>query len=241
MAERHLRPVDLAREHGVSTQAVRNYEEEGVLPRAGRTAYGYRVYTPQHAQALRAFMELIPAHGRQAAAGIMRSINNGDIDGGLAQLDESHAQLLRDRRTLASVDAAVRDLATSTPSTPSSDRSILIGQLANDLGVQPATLRKWERAGLLAPNRDPATGYRVYRSADVRDARLAHQLRRNGHLLRQIAPVIAQLRAAGEMDSLEAMLNDAHTRLARRARSMLTAAAVLATYLDHRDHHPPDS
>jgi DNA-binding transcriptional MerR regulator len=39
-------------------------------------------------------------------------------------------------------------------------------------------LRKWERAGLLEPQRDPATGYRVYAPADVRDAQLAHQLRR---------------------------------------------------------------
>jgi DNA-binding transcriptional MerR regulator len=58
-------------------------------------------------------------------------------------------------------------------------------------------LRKWERAGLLEPQRDPATGYRVYAPADVRDAHLAHQLRRAGYLLRQIAPLIAQVRRAG--------------------------------------------
>ena len=32
MSERRLRPVDLAREHGLSAQAVRNYEEQGILP-----------------------------------------------------------------------------------------------------------------------------------------------------------------------------------------------------------------
>lgn len=58
-------------------------------------------------------------------------------------------------------------------------------------------MRKWERAGLLEPQRDPATGYRVYAPADVRDAHLAHQLRRGGYLLRQIAPLIAQVRRAG--------------------------------------------
>ncbi|KIX73216.1 MerR family transcriptional regulator, partial [Streptomyces sp. MBRL 601] len=46
-----LRPVDLARAHGLSTQAVRNYEEAGILPAAGRTRSGYRVYTPLHAAA----------------------------------------------------------------------------------------------------------------------------------------------------------------------------------------------
>ncbi|MEV1206601.1 MerR family DNA-binding transcriptional regulator, partial [Microbispora rosea] len=49
-----MRPVDLAREHGLSTQAIRNYEDAGILPAAGRTAHGYRTYTPLHAHALRA-------------------------------------------------------------------------------------------------------------------------------------------------------------------------------------------
>jgi DNA-binding transcriptional MerR regulator len=46
-----MRPVDLAREHGLSTQAIRNYEDAGILPAAERTAHGYRTYTPLHAQA----------------------------------------------------------------------------------------------------------------------------------------------------------------------------------------------
>ena len=58
-----LRPVDLARGHGLSTQAVRNYEAAGILPGAERTLHGYRTYTPLHAQALRAFLALVPGHG----------------------------------------------------------------------------------------------------------------------------------------------------------------------------------
>jgi hypothetical protein len=37
-----LRPVDLARRHGLSTQAIRNYEAAGILPDAERTPHGYR-------------------------------------------------------------------------------------------------------------------------------------------------------------------------------------------------------
>jgi len=47
-----------------------------------------------------------------------------------------------------------------------------------ETGIQPATLRKWERAGLVHPRRDPRTRYRVYDEADVRDAQLTYQLRR---------------------------------------------------------------
>jgi DNA-binding transcriptional MerR regulator len=236
VSERRLRPVDLAREHGLSAQAVRNYEEEGILPTAGRTRHGYRIYTPLHAQALRAFVALVPAHGHRTAADVMRAVNTGDVDGALALLDESHAQLLRDRETLASVDAALRGLASSEAGSPSRRGVVFIGRLARDLGVGPATLRKWEKAGLIGPRRDPETGYRVYSAADVRDAHLAHQLRRGGYLLRQIAPLIARVRHAGGVGPLEATLDGWRARLAARGLSMLAAAAELSAYVEDRGH-----
>jgi DNA-binding transcriptional MerR regulator len=237
VSERRLRPVDLAREHGLSAQAVRNYEEEGILPTAGRTRHGYRIYTPLHARALRAFVALVPAHGHGTATGVMRAVNAGDVDAALTLLDESHAQLLRDRETLAAVEKALRDLTSSeTPAAPRRGEEVFIGQLARRLGVGPATLRKWERAGLLNPRRDPETGYRVYSPADVRDARLAHQLRRGGYLLRQIAPLIEQVRHAGGVGPLEATLDGWRARLTTRGLSMLAAAAELSAYVEDRGH-----
>jgi DNA-binding transcriptional MerR regulator len=229
-----LRPVDLARGHGLSTQAVRNYEAAGILPSTGRTPHGYRTYTPLHAQALRAFLALVPGHGHQTATSIMRAVNQGAAEEALRLIDESHAQLLDDRRTLQAVESALRDLEPTTASAPdtvSGPGGTFIGPLAGKLGIRPATLRKWERAGLMRPRRDPRTGYRVYDEADVRDARLAHQLRRGGYLLEQIAPLIAQVRAAGGLKPLEAALRDWHGRLSARGRAMLAGAAELDAYL----------
>ncbi|MET9585394.1 TioE family transcriptional regulator [Streptomyces sp. NPDC006539] len=247
-----LRPVDLARGHGLSTQAIRNYEEAGILPAAGRTPHGYRTYTSLHAGALRAFLALVPGHGHRTATSIMRAVNQGAVDGAFRLIDESHAQLLEDRQTLQAVESALRDLEPTTapepgvgsepaavsgpgvgsePAAVSGPGGTFIGPLADKLGIRPATLRKWERAGLMRPHRDPRTGYRVYDEADVRDARLAHQLRRGGYLLDQIAPLIAQVRAAGGLEPLEAALRDWHGRLSARGRAMLTGAAELEAYL----------
>ncbi|MFI6991197.1 TioE family transcriptional regulator [Nonomuraea wenchangensis] len=238
---RRLRPVDLARGHGLSTQAVRNYEEAGILPPADRTAAGYRAYTPRHAQALRAFLALVPAHGHATATAIMRAVNEGAVEDALWRLDESHAQLLDDRRTLEAVERALADL-THAPAEPISPPAgehgtdaTFIGPLARRLGLRPATLRKWERAGLVRPRRDPKTGYRVYSAADVRDARLAHQLRRGGYLLEQIAPLIEQVRAAGGVEPLRAALDGWRDRLSARGRAMLSAAAELHAYLSLPD------
>ncbi|WP_328826024.1 TioE family transcriptional regulator [Streptomyces ureilyticus] len=222
-----LRPVDLARAHGLSTQAVRNYEAAGILPAAERTSYGYRTYTPRHAQALRAFLALVPGHGHQTATAIMQAVNRDAAEDALRLIDESHAQLLDDRRTLQSVEAALRDLEP----VPQERGEMFVGPLARRLGIRPATLRKWERAGLVRPRRDPQTGYRVYSAADVRDALLVHQLRRGGYLLEQVAPLIAQVRSAGGIVPLESTLHDWHARLSARSRAMLTGAAALDAYL----------
>ncbi|MEU7644679.1 TioE family transcriptional regulator [Streptomyces huasconensis] len=232
-----LRPIDLARGHGLSTQAIRNYEEAGILPPADRTPHGYRTYTPLHAGALRAFLALVPGHGHRTATAIMRMVNEGSPDEAFRLIDESHAQLLDDRRTLQAVESALSDLGPATVSEPvvPVPGGTFIGPLAGELGIRPATLRKWERAGLVRPGRDPRTGYRVYDEADVRDARLAHQLRRGGHLLEQIAPLIAQVRAAGGLEPLEAALRDWHARLATRGRAMLSGAAELEAYLRERE------
>ncbi|GAA4226362.1 TioE family transcriptional regulator [Actinomadura meridiana] len=223
--------MDLAREHGLSTQAVRNYEDAGVLPAADRTVHGYRTYTPLHAQALRAFVALVPAHGHRTATSIMRAVNEGATEEALRFVDESHGQLLDDRRTLQAVEAALGDLAP----VPQELGDTFIGPLARRLGLRPATLRKWEEAGLVRPSRDPRTGYRVYDAADVRDVRLAHQLRRGGYLLEQIAPLIAQVRAAGGVGPLESTLRDWQARLSARGRAMLKGAAELDAYLAARD------
>ncbi|MEV0952642.1 TioE family transcriptional regulator [Promicromonospora sp. NPDC050249] len=244
-----LRPIDLAREHGLSTQAIRNYEDAGILPAAVRTPTGYRTYTPLHARALRAFLALVPGHGHQTATAIMRAVNDGDTATALRLVDESHVQLLDDRRTLQAVESALRDLdpggtatatATGTDSGTESGvmsaprtgpRETFVGPLAAQLRIRPATLRTWERVGLVRPRRDPQTGYRVYDEAAVRDARLTHQLRRGGYLLEQIAPLIAQVRSAGGLEPLEATLHGWNDRLTARGRAMLTGAAALEAYL----------
>ncbi|MEU5806005.1 TioE family transcriptional regulator [Streptomyces sp. NPDC047718] len=226
-----LRPVDLAREHGLSTQAVRNYEEAGILPPAERTPSGYRVYALRHAAALRAFLALAPAHGHATATAIMRAVNGDAVEEALRLIDGSHAQLAGDRRTLEEVERALHDLV--PPSGPEPGTTF-IGPLAHRLGVRPATLRTWERAGLVVPGRDPLTGYRVYTPADVRDAQLAHQLRRGGHGLEQIARVLERVRAAGGPEPLRATLREWRDRLTVRGRAMLAGAAALDAYLGCR-------
>ncbi|GAA3487894.1 MerR family transcriptional regulator [Streptomyces cremeus] len=266
MSPRALRPVDLAREHGLSTQAVRNYEDEGILPPAERTPSGYRRYTPVHAQALRAFLALRPGYGHGVAAEILRCAHRGETGTLFRLIDGTHAELLRERDTLAEVTAALGALTADPQAYPVTyparttdpqpcprttaepqpypgtgartgtgtgiGAEPAVGALARQLGLHPASLRKWEAAGILRPRRDPATGHRRYPPEAVRDAYVARQLRRGGFPLDRIRVFTEQLRGAGDADALCGVLAEWHARLHRRSRAMLAAGRELDAYLD---------
>ncbi|HLS78713.1 MAG TPA: MerR family transcriptional regulator [Nocardia sp.] len=226
-----LRPADLAREHGLSAQAVRNYERHGFLPAAERTPTGYRIYTEHHAAALRAYLASVAAFGHARAGAVMRALHSGDLDAALAAVDDGHVQLVRDRETLGQVRTAIGHLADQPPDAAEAGSGRTIGELAHLLRLSPATLRAWERAGVLSPARDRRTGYRVYGPADVRDARLAHLLRRGGYRPGHIATVIRHLREAGGGDALAESLARWQARLTDHALAMLDAAALLGAYV----------
>jgi DNA-binding transcriptional MerR regulator len=223
-----LRPADLAREHGLSTQAVRNYEQSGFLPPARRSPSGYRLYTEVHAAALRAYLALVPAYGHATAGQVMAAFVAGDVDRALLVIDRGHAQLLRDRETLDAVRTAVDHLTDVPPADPDTRT---IGELAHQLRVTPATVRNWEEAGILTPARDPATGFRRYGADDVRDARLAHLLRRGGYPLHHIATVVQQVRTAGGTEALADALDDWQAKLTTQGLAMLAAAGQVNDYL----------
>ncbi|MFD8599050.1 MerR family DNA-binding transcriptional regulator [Kitasatospora sp. NPDC059646] len=245
-----LRPVDLAREHGLSTQAVRNYEEAGVLPPAERSPHGYRRYGERHAAALRAFLALVPGHGHRAATAILCAVNAGRPEEALRLIDESHLRLAEDRRTLDAVRTALAHLPADRSDTdrPAADRPAAdrpgpthIGPLAHRLGLHPATLREWERAGLVTPSRDARTGYRTYLPDQVRELQIAEQLRRGGHGLARTAEILHRLRTAGGPEAVRPTLDAWQDRLTARGRALLSGAAALHAYLDRPDgaEHAP--
>ncbi|MFF0454164.1 MerR family transcriptional regulator [Nocardia africana] len=228
-----MRPVDLAREHGLSAQAIRNYDEAGILPPAERTETGYRRYTTRHALALRAFLALRAGHGHRQAAEIMRAIHRDDRESAYRLIDAAHVALLTERGTRTDVAAALSGLSTAPAPVPGPP--LTVGELARRIGVHPATVRTWETHGILRPERDRVTGYRRYGPDCVRDADIARQLRRGGYLLPQVAQFLESLREAGGAQALNTFLDAWQERLITRSRNLLAGAARLDEYLTRPD------
>lgn len=229
-----LRPIDLARAAGISTQQVRNHADEGLLPPTPRTASGYRVFTHHHRRALLTYRALYAAFGSHTSRQIMHAVLAQDTDRALELIDAAHADLHRHRQTLDQAGQALAAIAHHTenaPTPPSGD--LRIGEVAAHLGVRTSALRVWEQAGLLTPQRDHTTGYRTYTPADVRLARIVHLLRQVGYPLPDIGPVLEQLRHSGDTTALNQALEQRSHDLLGRSRAMLTAAAHLHEHLTH--------
>ncbi|WFR74251.1 MerR family transcriptional regulator [Prescottella defluvii] len=228
-----MRPVDLARAVSVSQQAVRNYEEAGILPPATRLANGYRRYGELHLAALEAFVALVAAVGHGPAREIMVAFNMGETAQGLEALDRAHTQLLHDREAVRMLDDALGEARRgSRPSMRSFPLSA--GELARRLGVTTTALRGWERSGVLSPMRD-TSGHRRYGRQDVHDAELAHLLRRANYRLDQIAAVIRETRTAGSSAEAQRAVRAWAQRIDQNSRSLLTASAALSAYLNYQE------
>jgi DNA-binding transcriptional MerR regulator len=222
------RPVDLARLAGISPQLVPNNLDAGVRPPATRSDTGYRQLDDRHRKALLAYRALAVGHGWSPAGDIMRAIHAGDADKALAMIDAGHAELHRQREALKLTADA---LETVVDTEPPARAAMQIGELADHLGVRTSTLRVWEDAELLTPQRDPVTGYRTYGPKETRDARIILMLRQGMHGLPQIRPILDDLRRSGSRDALRAAIAQRHGELGRRAEAMLAAAAQLHAYL----------
>ncbi|GIH90595.1 MerR family transcriptional regulator [Planobispora siamensis] len=227
-----LRPVDLARLVGLSTQQIRNYAEMGVLPPVPRTPSGYRRFDARHRRALLACRALERGYGLHVARSIMQAVHAGDLPRALTLMDAGHAALHEQRISLRAAGEALEAVAEQAPEAADVPRQgMRIGEVAAYLGVRTSALRLWESAGLLTPRREAITGYRRFDAADVRDARMIQLLRRSRYPLAVIRPILDGLRRTGSSDALRAAIAQRQAELIERAAVMLEGASLLHRHL----------
>jgi hypothetical protein len=91
-------------------QAVRNYEDAGIIPPAHRSRTEYRDYTATHAAGLAAYLALVPAFGYSTRRRIMHAVTGG-------QLDEALESATRVSWTTCSPAAPTPPSASASPAT----------------------------------------------------------------------------------------------------------------------------
>jgi DNA-binding transcriptional MerR regulator len=246
-ASRTMRGIALAREAGISVQQVRNYEQAGLLPTANRSAAGYREFDESHRRALASARALVGAYGWDDAVTIMAAVHRGDLQTAVVRIDHAHARLDRERERIQQalrafevvvthpLDADPR-MASALDQMTRQGAPLRIGQLADLLGVRTSALRFWERAGLVRPARERATGYRVFDVAAARDAHLVRLLREGNFPMTIIRAALDEMHSSrdGRPERVGAELSRRNAQLHERSLALLRADAALVAYLDWR-------
>jgi DNA-binding transcriptional MerR regulator len=237
--ENMLRPVDLARAVGLSAQMMRNYEDLGFLPPAGRTATGHRRYGPQHLHALQTARILRAGYGWQHARRIMQMLHQGDVAGALAVVDGRHAELACRRREIDDVFAALHEVAQAgaelgaLPHVHGQPSGLSIGEAARRVGVRPSALRFWEAQGLLHPERDRESRYRRYHREQFRRLQIIALLRKGGYSFAAIRSALDELSSGPPQQALAAI--EARRQEVNEASGRCAAAtAAFWDYLQER-------
>ncbi len=226
-----MRTVDVARGAGYSVQQVRNLECDGVLPPARRTAAGYRVYGEVHLRSALAYRALAVGAGPVEAKRIVRAVHECPVAEALALLDAVHARLDSERGELGRAKEAVEAISTEPIEDVRASDSMGVSELAAALGVRPSTLRHWDAEGLAVPDRVSTRGTRRYSPAQVRDARIVHQLRSAGYRVDALRTLMPDLRGGHRLTDVRAALADRDASIVARSRALLDAAAMLSAVI----------
>lgn len=219
-ANRTVRPVDIARELGISTSSLRHYERWGIVPPVERAPSGYRTYERQHLAYFRCIRAMEPGYCMKVTGDVMRKLMSGEVDDALWLVAQARATLCREREiakqalgmlegveTLGTVDGLRRGIRT-------------IGDVTRMTGIPETSIRYWERVGLLQASRHASSGYRLFDNRVLRQILLIRTLRTCGYSLSAIQTVLGELDHNGIEQAMKVALESLQ-RLDRQIRDQL--------------------
>lgn len=217
---------------GYSVQQVRDLERLGVIPAAVRTRNGYRRFSPVHIRDLRAYRDLAYAVGPVEARRAMRALRTLPRDRATALACSLHTRLNRERDEVLAARTALRAIReeAATDAAPAESDSMTITELSRALGVRASTLRFWEQAGMVTPERitTRAGSARRYPVAAIREARITTALRAAGHRIPEVRQAMTALRDLQDVSSSLETLDARLEGITERTLALLRASATLS-------------
>lgn len=231
-ADEPLRTSSVAALSGYSVQQVRDLEALGVISPARRAANGYRCFARHHVRDLRVYRDLATAVGPVRARQVLRDIRTLPRDRAAALMSSLHTVLQKERDEALAAQRALRMIRAeaSVDAEPTVEDSMTITELAGALGVRASTLRFWEKAGLVRPERieTRAGTARRYPLAAIREARITAALRAAGYRIPDVHATMTAIRRLAAVDDPLESLRSRVDAIARRTLALLRAGAAVA-------------
>ena len=187
---RYFKPIEIARELGISTSALRHYESWGVVPAPERAENGYRLYTKLHLAYFRCLRAMFPAFGVGLTCMVLRHIQNGDMDAAFWLVNKAQADLQEEKAAADQTLAVLRDPELPIIPGHKLKQLMTISEAASLANVQASAIRHWEKEGLISPERDPENGYRLFTPVHIRQILLIRTLRRTVYFLEHMKEIV---------------------------------------------------
>ncbi|MGG4094655.1 MerR family transcriptional regulator [Paenibacillus lautus] len=202
-----IRPIDIAKKLGITTSALKHYEQWGIVPPTKRAPNGYRIYTEEHAAYFECIRAMFPGFGVDVTKQVMVKLQESELDEALWIVNEVQANLQQDKilaeRTIRILETEQLDVV----DTRGRKRELTIGEVAAETGVPTSAIRHWEKEGVLNLPRDRENGYRKFDGAQIRQIMIIRILRSANYPLEVIKDVLQELEHH-QVDNARRVLKD---------------------------------
>lgn len=191
-----MKGIEIARQLGISTSALRHYESWGIIPPVERQANGYRIYTKEHQAYFQTIRALNAGFGMDLVKKVMPLIIQGRIHDALWIINQAQVNLYTEKKTVQkTVEILESKDLTQVIGIKKNLKQInySIGQVAKETNVSASSIRHWEHEGLIDPERDQESGYRLYSPADIRRVFIIRTVQRMVFSLDVVRQVLANI------------------------------------------------
>ncbi|RKN78282.1 MerR family DNA-binding transcriptional regulator [Paenibacillus ginsengarvi] len=217
---RLLRPADIAKQLGISTSSLRNYEARGLVPPAKRAPNGYREYTSEHPVYFECIVAMSPGFGMEITSSVLSLLQRRELGEALWLLNDAQTAMHEDRKMLDEAEGLLIQI--KEEKTRERTRKN-IGEMARATKLSASTLRYWEKEGYIQSARTNETNR--YRQYDLFQEVKIWLLKSTQNavyssdvvLLKQ---AIAKL-SEGDLHTLQALIETARGALVQRNREQL--------------------
>ncbi|MGN7454557.1 MerR family DNA-binding transcriptional regulator [Paenibacillus pasadenensis] len=222
-------PSQLAELLKVSTTTLRRYEDLGLIPDVPRTESGRRGYAELHRQAFQTIRALLKAGSIPLAYETMRLLKQGRGGQALWGVNRQQADIQAEKERVESLLVWIRSAESDPPERADRKKGRTIGEAAELAGVRPSAIRHWEKEGLIASERNPANGYRLFSNRQLRRILVISSLRQSVYSIDNMKKLLDELDGR-QLSSVEASFELALEKLNGQLERQFQAIAELMAY-----------
>ncbi|RIX52111.1 MerR family DNA-binding transcriptional regulator [Paenibacillus nanensis] len=223
-------PAQIAEEHNVSTTTLRRYEEQGLIPDVPRTAGGHRIYMAIHVQAFKTIRTLLLGFDIPVVYDAMRRVKAGDSTKALWLLNNQLYRMELEKQRVEHILAMIEAANVSRYQEAKVTGAVTIGRAAEMAGVNTSAIRHWEKEGLIASERDPANGYRMFPLSEVRKILVISSLRKTIYYIENLKELLKDLETQ-DISNVDRSFRLALERLDQRLTVQFQGIAELMAYI----------